>query len=337
MKLLILGGTIFLGRHIVESALARGHDVTLFNRGQHNPDLFPKLEKLRGDRDGDLGALTGRTWDVVIDPSGYVPRIVRASAELLADAVEHYTFISSLSVYADTRSAGIDENAAVATLEDKSVEEVSGETYGALKALCEQTAEEAMPARVLNVRAGLIVGPHDPTDRFTYWLWRVAQGGEILAPARPDYAVQVIDARDLAAWIIKMAEARKTGTYNATGPDPVLSLGQVLETSQTVSESDARFIWINEKWLLQQEVAPWSELPLWLPGSENVGVMQVDTSKALGSGLTFRPLKDTVRDTLDWDATRANDIQRKAGMKPEREKELLAAWHAHTQKMATDS
>ncbi|MFZ0544031.1 MAG: NAD-dependent epimerase/dehydratase family protein, partial [Candidatus Promineifilaceae bacterium] len=239
MKLLILGGTVFLGRHIVDVALQRGHEVTLFNRGQHNADLYPDVEKLRGNRDGDLAALKGRTWDAVVDTCGYFPRIVRDSAELLADAVEHYTFISSISVYADNVRPGIDENYPVAQLEDESVEEVTGGTYGGLKALCEQAAESAMPGRVLNVRSGLIVGPNDPTDRFTYWVCRVAQGGEVLAPVEPEVAVQVIDVRDQAQWILDMAEARQAGVYNVTGPDYTLTFGELFRTTQQVSSSDA--------------------------------------------------------------------------------------------------
>ncbi len=209
MKLLVLGGTVFLGRHLVEAATARGHSVTLFNRGQHNPELYPEVEKLRGDRDSDLSALQGRRWDAVIDTCGYLPRAVRASAELLADAVDHYTFISSISVYADFHTPAMDESAPVGTLADETVEEVTGETYGPLKALCEQAAERALPGRVLNIRPGLIVGPHDPTDRFTYWPVRVARGGEVLAPGRPHVPVQVIDGRDLAEWTVRMVEARQ--------------------------------------------------------------------------------------------------------------------------------
>ena len=198
MKLLILGGTVFLGRHLVEAAQARGHQLTLFNRGQHNPELFAGVEKLRGDRSGDLSALRGRRWDAVIDTCGYIPRIVRASAELLADAVDHYTFVSSLSVYADTSRPGIDESAPVGQLADETVEDITGETYGPLKALCEQAAGRALPGRVLTVRPGLIVGPHDPTDRFTYWPVRVARGGALLAPGRPERRVAFVDVRDLA-------------------------------------------------------------------------------------------------------------------------------------------
>ncbi len=332
MKLLILGGTVFLGRHLVEAALARGHEVTLFNRGQHNPDLFPNVEKLRGNRDGDWEALQGREWDAVIDTSGYVPRVVRASAALLADAVKHYTFISSLSVYADFSVVGIDESAPVGKLQDETVEEVTGETYGPLKALCEQAAEQAMPGRVLNIRPGLIVGPYDPTDRFTYWVHRVARGGEVLAPGRPEYLVQFIDARDLAEWNVRMVEAEQTGVYNATGLDYPLTMGQLLEECKTVSGSDAQFTWVDEQFLLDAKVQPWMELPLWIPESDpnSAGFSAFDCGKAIADGLTFRPLAETIRDTLAWDATRPADVERRAGLKRERETELLEAWHKRT-------
>ncbi|MCI0580200.1 MAG: SDR family oxidoreductase [Chloroflexi bacterium] len=323
MKLLILGGTLFVGRSLVEAALARGHEVTLFNRGQHNPELFPQVEKLRGNRDGDLEALKGRQWDAAVDTCGYVPRIVRASAELLAGAVNHYTFISTISVYADFSRPGINEDDPVGKLEDESVEEVNGETYGPLKALCEQAAEAAMPGRVLTVRPGLIVGPHDPTDRFTYWPWRVAQGGQVLAPGRPDHQAQIIDVRDLAEWNLRLIEAGQTGLYNATGPDYPLTLGQVLDTSRQVSQSDATFTWVDETFLLAAGVQPWIELPLWLPGEEYAGLHHVEVGKAVAAGLTFRPLPDTVRDTLAWAQTRPADHQWRAGLPPEREQELL--------------
>src|SRR5579863_2076845 len=230
MKLLILGGTVFLGRSIVEAALSRGHEVTLFNRGLHNPDLFPEVEKIRGNRNEDISLLQegDRHWDATIDTSGYVPRAVQASAEALVGRVHHYTFISSISVFADFSKDGIDEQSPVGTLEDETVEEVTNESYGPLKALCEQAAERAMPGRVLVVRPGLIVGPNDVTDRFTYFPYRVAQGGEMLAPGEPEQQTQFIDVRDLAEWIVRMVEAGKTGTYNATGPDYALTMEQFL-------------------------------------------------------------------------------------------------------------
>ncbi len=336
MKLLILGGTVFVGRHLVEAALAAGHEVTLFNRGQHNADLFPTVEKLRGDRaagsDG-LAALRNRRWDAAIDTAGYVPRVVRASAELLAGNVDHYTFISTISVYADFSQLGLDEGAAVGTIEDETTEEVTGDTYGPLKALCEQAAEEAMPGRVLTVRPGLIVGPHDPTDRFTYWPHRVAQGGDVLAPDPPGSQVQFIDARDLAAWTLRMVEAGHSGVYNATGPDYTLTMGEVLGACKSVSGRDAHFVWAGESFLLEEGVEPWMGLPLWIPEQDGSmrGLDAVDCRKAIGAGLTFRPLADTVRDTLAWDETRPPDAERGAGLRPEREAELLQRWRERHQ------
>ena len=325
MKLLILGGTVFLGRHLVEAALARGHAVTLFNRGQANPEIFPEVEKLRGNRDGDLTALQGRRWDAVVDTSGYVPRIVRASAELLADATNHYTFISSKSVYADFSKPDFDESAPVGKLTDASVEEVNGDTYGPLKALCEQAVEQAMPGRALVVRPGLIIGPFDPTDRFTYWPHRVAQGGEVLAPGRPERQVQFIDARDLAEWTLRMVEASQTGIYHATGPDYSLTMGRLLETCKAVSKSDARFAWVSEPCLLEAGATPWMELPLWIPESDPSmnSFLRANISKAVSAGLTFRPLAETVHDTLAWDAARPADREWRAGLKPEREHHFL--------------
>jgi 2'-hydroxyisoflavone reductase len=336
MELLILGGTIFLGRYLVEAALAGGHTVTLFNRGQHNSELFPDVEKLRGDRDGDLGALRGRRWDAVVDTSGYLPRVVRASAELLANAVEHYCFISSISVYQHFRSMGQDESAPVGTLDDPTIEEITGDSYGPLKALCEQAAEQALPGRTLVIRPGLIVGPHDPSDRFTYWVRRAAQGGELLAPAGPDWHTQIIDVRDLAEWTLRMVERQQAGMYNATGPKHDLTFGQLLETCRAVGGSDARFTWVSEAFLLEKQVAPWSELPLWIPRSDPDmhGFSDVNCAKAIAAGLTFRDLATTVRDTLSWDATRADSaepparaLQPRAGLAPEHELELLQAWH----------
>ncbi|HEX8032471.1 MAG TPA: epimerase [Ktedonobacterales bacterium] len=329
MKLLILGGTSFLGRHLVELAQTRGHTLTLFNRGQRNPDLYPDVEQLRGNRDGDLAALHGRTWDAAIDTSGFVPRIVRASAELLSGSVSHYTFISSISVFSDFSTVGIDESAPVGTLADPTVEEITGETYGPLKALCEQAVEQALPGRALIVRPGLIVGPYDPTDRFTYWPHRVAQGGEVLAPAHATLPVQIIDARDLAGWILTMVEAHHTGVYNATGPAYPLTLGNVLDTCRTESNSDAHITWVAEQFLLDHSVEPWMQLPLWVPQSDptKAGFSAVNCHKAIAAGLTFRPLAGTVRDTLAWDATRPSDHPWRAGITRDREAELLQAWH----------
>ncbi len=329
MKLLFLGGTVFLGRHTVDAALARGHTVTLFNRGEHNPELFPEVEKLRGNRDGGLDVLQGREWDAVIDPSGYVPRIVGASARLLAGQAGHYTFISTVSVYKLPYDGIIDENAPVETLpaDKEDTEEITGETYGALKVLSEQAAEQAFPGHTLTIRPGLIVGPHDPSDRFTYWPARVARGGEVLAPKPPDRHVQIIDVRDLAEWTIRLVEAGATGTYNATGPQQPLTMGTLLEECRAVTGSDARFTWVDESILLEHKVEPFTELSLWVP-SEYKDFDRFNVAKAFGSGLTTRPLADTIRATLEWEATRPADQPRRNGLKSEREAELLQAHHA---------
>jgi len=328
LKILILGGTVFLGRHLVEAALERGHEVTLFNRGQHNADLYPTVEKLRGDRDGGLDALHGRRWDAAIDTSGYVPRLVRASADVLKNAVDRYAFISTISVYSDLSVLGADKDAPVGLLDDEKIEEIGGETYGPLKVLCERTAEEAMPGRVLTIRPGLIVGPYDPTDRFTYWPHRALQGGDMLAPAPADRRVQFIDVRDLATWTVRMVEDRATGTYNVTGSDEFLSFGRLLDACIDVSGAGARLVWIDETFLLEHEVGPWIEIPLWMPRADESmrGLMAVDVRKAIAAGLTLRPLADTVRDTLSWDATRPVEAERTAGLRPEREVAVLRAW-----------
>jgi 2'-hydroxyisoflavone reductase len=327
MHILIIGGTVFLGRHLVEAALARGHTLTLFNRGKRNPDLFPEVEKLRGDREKpeELAILNERRFDAVIDTCGYVPRVVRSSAELLASRTEHYTFISSISVYASYSKVGLTEADPVGTLADPTVEEITGETYGPLKALCEQAAEAALPGRTLNIRPGLIVGPHDPTDRFTYWPMRVARGGQLLAPEHPGYLIQVIDVRDLAAWTISQIEQGATGIYNATGPDYTLTIGDLIETCVAVSGSDAQPRWASAAFLAEQGIAPWSEMPLWVPeGPDSAGFSTVDCSKAIATGLGFRPIAETVRDTLAWAQSRPADHQWRAGLSAEKEQQALA-------------
>jgi 2'-hydroxyisoflavone reductase len=313
----------------VAAALARGHTVTLFNRGEHNAELFPEAEKLRGNRDGGLDVLKGRRWDAVVDPSGYFPRLVSASAELLADAAGHYTFISSLSVYKLPYPGVLDESAPVETLpaDQQATEEITGETYGALKVLCEQAAERAFPGRTLILRPGLIVGPNDPTDRFTYWPTRVARGGEVLAPDDPRRTVQFIDVRDLAEWSLDLVEAGATGTYNATGPRQPLTFEALLEACVAATGSEARFTWVDEATLLAHNVEPFTELPLWVP-AELKDFDRFDCSKAFAAGLSIRPLADTLQATLAWDATRPAGQPRRNGLKPEREAEILAAYHA---------
>ena len=328
MKILIIGGTRFLGRHLVDSALARGHEVTLFNRGKSNPSLFPSVETILGDREHDLDKLAqaGREWDTVIDVAGYVPRIVRLSASKLERRVGRYVFISSISVYASFSKIGINENDPVGKIEDESFEEITGESYGPLKALCEKAVQDIFGEdRSLIIRPGLIVGPNDPTDRFTYWPVRVERGGDVLAPEKPDVIVQIIDVRDLSDFIIKLIEENGSGIYHATGPDYDLTLGAMLEVCREASGSDTNFKWASVEFLNQNNVAPWSDLPVWLPGSgDEMGMLRVDTSKAINAGLKFRPLEETVRDTLEWANSRPVEYQWKAGLKPEREAELLA-------------
>ncbi|MBD0349260.1 MAG: SDR family oxidoreductase [Thermoleophilia bacterium] len=339
MKLLVLGGTKFLGRAVVDAALERGHEPTLFNRGQTNPDLYPGVERIRGDRDGQLSALEGRSWDAVVDPSGHVPRVVRASGELLASAVDHYVFVSSISVYRDFSRPRFDEDAALIELEDPSVEDVQ-EHYGGLKALCERTVADIFPARAAIVRAGLIVGPHDPTDRFTYWPVRVARGGEVLAPGPPERRIQFVDVRDLGDWLVRLAEHRTAGAYNATGPIPPVSFGELLAECRRVSGSDATITWVEEDFLLEHRVGQWMELPLWLAQSdlEWAHMQEADVSRAVAAGLRFRPLAETIRDTLAWHATRQDAAptgttalpNASVGMAAGREAALLAEWRART-------
>jgi len=319
----IIGGTVFLGRHIVEAALVRGHEITLFNRGQHNPELFPGLEKLRGDRDGGLNALQGRTWDAAIDTCGYVPRIVAQSAGLLANAVDRYVFISSISAYADASEPGIDEEGPLAAPEFAS-EEITGETYGPLKVACELEVQRAFPDRALIIRPGLIVGPNDPTDRFTYWPVRLHKGGRVLAPEPKDGPAQIIDVRDLAEWTIRLLEDGQSGTYNATGPADPITMAEMLELCRQAVGPESTLEWLPADALLSADVEPWMELPLWLPEEETAGLLAVDISRALASGLTFRPIGETATDTLAWAKTRPAEHQWRAGLSEEREKELLA-------------
>jgi 2'-hydroxyisoflavone reductase len=318
VRLLVLGGTKFLGRAAVEAALARGHEVTLFNRGETNPELFPEAEKLRGDRTQDLDALRGREWDAVLDPSGYIPSVVRASAETLADSTAHYLFVSSVSAYASLAQP-VDEDSPVAELGDLPDDKLSEDysNYGPLKALCEQTVADVFGERQATVRPGLIVGANDPTGRFTYWPHRVARGGRVVAPAPPEAQVQFIDAKDLGDWLVDLSERRAGGVYNATHPGR--SFREVLETCREVSGSDATYEWVSAELLNEHEVGEWMELPLWIADPDSVAMHEVDVSRAVAAGLTFRPLEETVRDTLEHAAT-ADGV----GLTPERETELLA-------------
>jgi 2'-hydroxyisoflavone reductase len=317
MRMLVLGGTQFLGRHVVEIALERGHELTLFNRGQTRPELFPAAEKLRGDRDGDLGALAGRAFDAVVDTSGYVPRVVAATIDALGE-VGHYTFVSSISVYADV-STPPTESSALAQLKEPT--EDRNEAYGELKALCENVVRERFPDAFVP-RPGLIVGPWDPTGRFTYWPARLAAGGRVLAPLPRDADAQVIDVRDLAGWIVRAAEDSTSGTFNAV--DRPTTRETLLETCRSVAGSDAELVWVDPDFLDERDVGEWMELPLWLADPGYGGMMAVDVSRAVAAGLAFRPLAETVADTLAWVCAGDAPVDPPAGMKRERERELLA-------------
>jgi 2'-hydroxyisoflavone reductase len=318
VKLLLLGGPRFLGRAVADAALERGHELTFFNRGKTNPDLYPDVERLVGDRATGLSALAGRSWDAVVDTSGYLPRDVRASAQALASS-GFYCFVSSVSVYADF-SRPIDEESAVAQLGDLPDDEITEATYGPLKALCEDAVRAVFDQRAAIVRPGLIVGPHDPTGRFTYWPHRVARGGEVLAPTPSDAPTQIVDVRDLGEWVVSLCERGAGGVFNAAHPG--VPMAELLETCRAVTQSDATITWVDAGFLVEHEVGQWMELPLWIADPEAEYFDRVDVGRAIAAGLAFRPLHATIRGTLEHAET--TDA---AGLKPEREAELLEAWH----------
>ena len=332
MKLLILGGTRFLGRHVAQQALDAGHRVTLVHRGRSNAALFPQAEHRIADRDGDLAALDDGSWDSVIDTSAYVPRQVRAVAAKLAGRVGQYQMVSSISAYAGF-AVGPTEDSPLATLADPAVETLTGDTYGGLKVLCEQAAQAGFAGHCLIPRPGLIVGPQDPSGRFTWWVQRMARaapGSEVIAPGRPDAPVQFIDGRDAAAWMLLQAERGSTGIFNLTGPEAPLTMGTLLETARDALAPDARLTWVEESFVLGQGVTPWSDLPVWLPRAEE-GLHRTDIGRALAAGLRCRALRDTLQDTADWaagPAPRATAATAAPGLAPEREAALVAAWHA---------
>ncbi len=338
MNILILGGTGFTGPFQVRYALARGHKVTVFNRGKSHPGELPEgVEQLIGDRNGQLDALRDRKWDVVIDNPTSVPVWVRDAAQILKGNVGRYVFISTISVYADNSKPN-DESGALAKYEGADAMKETRDSliasefrlYGPLKALSEEEAEKWFPKKTLIIRPGLIVGPGDQTDRFTYWPVRVDRGGEVLAPGDPKDPVQFIDARDLAEWTIRMLENGETGIYNATGPATELGVGDMLGGMKTALNSDAKFTWVNAEFLEEQKVSPWSDMPVWVPPrGEEGGLSRTSVKRALEKGLTFRPLPETARDTLAWFKSQPADWQAKlkAGLTAEREAEVLAEWH----------
>ncbi len=340
LRILILGGTGFTGPFQVRYALSRGHKVTVFNRGKTHPGELPKAaEQLIGDRNGQLDALKGRKWDVVVDIPTTLPVWVRDAAQVLQGNVDRYVFISTISVYSDNSKPGMDESGPLAKYEGADAMKETQQTltasryglYGPLKVLSEKEAEKWFRGKALIVRPGLIVGPGDESDRFTYWPLRLDRGGEILAPGAPTDPVQFIDARDLAEWTIRMVEQGTIGTFNATGPKSKLTIGEMLDGIKKVTNTESRFTWVDADFLAAQKVRPWSDMPVWVPprGGE-AGFAEISIKKALDKGLTFRSVPDTAKATLDWFRKQTPERQSKlkAGIKPERETEVLAAWHA---------
>jgi 2'-hydroxyisoflavone reductase len=336
-RLLILGGTGFIGPHMVRYAIERGHEVSIFTRGRRDPDLPQGVEQLVGDRNDDHAALVGRSWDVVLDNNAQDYRWVQKSTALLADATEQYLFVSSISAYALEGFGWANADRVMAEpLVDEDyprIEPPEGwrdgddAPYGLMKTLSENIVHAAFPGRATVVRPGLIVGPGDTTDRFTYWPVRLDEGGEVLAPGNPDHANQVIDQRDLTEWIVRLAENGTTGDFNATGPAERMSMGSMLGRISSVIETAHELTWVPESFLEAQGVAPWSDLPAWIPGDP---LMFVDVRDAVAAGLTFRPLAETSRDLLAWDRTRPAEerANRRFGMSRAREREVLAAWRA---------
>ncbi|MCG3220400.1 MAG: NAD-dependent epimerase/dehydratase family protein [Candidatus Heimdallarchaeota archaeon] len=329
MKVLILGGTHFLGRHFVEQALNLGYEVSIFNRGKSNKNLFPEVEKLVGDRKkGDLDSLKGRNWDCVIDTIGYMKnldQVVEESTQLLKDKAEHYTFISSIEAYSEVKP-NFDESTPTRLDEKKTL----ATRYGVNKALAEKIVTDTFGSKGLNIRAGLIVGKYDKTNRFSYWVARIAKGGEVLTPVGPEYPIQIIDAADIARWIFKMISHGKGGDYNVTGPDYKLTIGQILETCKEVSGSDAEFTWVSNEFLLKNKLGQWREIPFWSSNEQLLYMVNsCNVEKAIKAGLEFRLLKDTIEDILEWEKIAPTKYNYKfaGGLNPKKEQKLLQKWN----------
>ncbi|WP_406944311.1 SDR family oxidoreductase [Halobacillus sp. SY10] len=334
MKLLVIGGTKFLGRHIVESALNQGHEVTLFHRGKTNPGLFEDVSNVFGDREKreDLEKLGEQEWDAVIDTCGYKPSTVSKSLDVLAGCTKKYVFISTISVYPDFTSIHhLEETVEPMTLTQEELEQAERteafdpSLYGPLKAHCEQEVQSRMKDRGIIIRPGLIVGPHDPTDRFTYWPSRIAEGGEVLAPGRKDQQIQFIDARDLVDWIVQLSATEHTGIFNANGPENKLTMYNFLETCASTLNEEVAFTWVSAQFLTDEGVQPWKDLPVWIPTEQD---FSQDVTKAIQCGLKFRPLKETILDTYRWDEQRGNGV-RGAGLTRDQEATVLKKWHSH--------
>jgi len=330
LKVLILGGTGFIGPHMVREALRRGHEVSLFNRGRTNNELFPDLELLVGDRNGGLDSLKGGSWDVVIDNSGYVPRHVEDSAKLLGSVVSHYLYISTISVYGDMTKP-VSEDSAVATMEDESIEEVTGDTYGPMKALCEQRMlDEIGDDRATILRPTYICGPGDRTDRYTYWPVRTMRGGEMLWPGTPEDHIQIIDVRDLANFTIDCLEQEIMGTYNTVTPVGTFTMGKLMDDCLAVTASDMDPLWANSEFIKKHGIADRGGLPIWeAPDGEFAALSSVDGSRAAAAGLKNRPTRETARDTIAaWKSLPAERTEKlRAGLNPEKEAEFLQQWH----------
>ena len=341
LRILILGGTGFIGPCQVKYAVSRGHHVTVFNRGRTHPGILPKdVEQLIGDRNGNLEALKGRKWDVVIDNPTTLPVWVRNAAQILRGNVDRYLFISTSSVYAEMNWPGMDENGPLAKYEGPdpmkvTIEQLRASTiplYAPLKVVSEKEVQKWFPGKFVVVRPGLIVGPGDESDRFTYWPARISRGGEVLAPGNPrkDF-VQFIDVRDLAEWTIRMVEQGNGGIFNATGPDYKLSMGHLLDEVKTATASDAQLTWMDCEFLISQGIHPWYDMPVWVAScGEERGFIGLSNKKAISKGLTFRSARDTASATLEWFRTQPAERQAnlRAGISAQREAALLAAWHA---------
>ena len=340
MRILILGGTGFTGPFQVKYALSRGHKVTVFNRGKTHPGELPKeAEQLIGDRNGQLDALKGRKWDVCIDIPTTLPVWVRDAAQILKGNIDRYVFISTISVFSDNSKPGMDESGPLAVYKGMDAMKETQETlrasnyglYGPLKVLSEKEAEKWFPGKALIIRPGLIVGPGDESDRFTYWPVRVARGGEVLAPGPPNDPGPYIDAGDLAEWTIRMVEQGTVGTFNATGPAYKLTMGKMLDDIKAAAKSTATFTWADADFLRAQKVRAWSDMPTWVPPrGDSIGFSQINNQKAISKGLTFRSIGDTTVATLEWFRKQPAERQAKlkAGLTAERETTVLAAWHA---------
>jgi len=344
LKILVLGGTGLIGPPMVAHAVARGHEVTLFNRGKTNTELFPDLEKLRGDRNDDISSIAaevakGRRWDVVIDNTASIPRWVEESAGLLKDHADLYLYTSSISAYADHSTPNADETAPVGQISAEEVakvktnRDITGDNYGPLKALCEKAAQESFPGRCIVVRPGLIVGPGDYSDRFTYWPVRIHRGGEVMAPGNPTDPVQYIDCRDLGEWFVRLVEDRAIGVYNGTGPASPMSIAEMLYGIRATTPVEISFTWVDADFLKAHEVEEWVHMPVWVPPvGEYAGFSTSSIERAKKAGLTFRPLATTAADTVAyWESLPADRrTQPRAGLDPDKEEAVLAAWHVRS-------